>query len=157
MLNPATLTDAIVTAFQSIPELVTAMGGDPTAIYAHHFLNGVESTLTSSIYEMKSPSILVVYQGTLGGNFDGYTVFKHQVTVFVRSANVAQQSSPVGYETLVWMMLNKPVLGGSSNIRQANVIPEVDIMDNPSVSHMTDESGNDFFKVDTTWPEIGDN
>lgn len=157
MIDPSTLTDGVVTALQSIPDLVTAMNGDQTRIYAHHYLYGQEYRFAEALYKVTPPSILVVWEGTFGGNFDGQTIWKHHVALYLRTANVANAETPTSYEHLFWLIVNGPVFGGPANIRQSHVIPEVDIMDTPSATHMVDEDGMDYFKVEMSFPEIGDN
>jgi len=61
MLNPAPITDAIVAALQSIPELATAMTvldaqQNPVCrIDAFHYLLGQEHRLAEAIYKMPAP------------------------------------------------------------------------------------------------------
>lgn len=156
MINPSTLTDAVVAALQGIPDLVAAMHDDPTRIYAYHYLYGEESKFDLALNEIKPPSILVAWEGTLGGNFNGYTIWKHRIGCYVRSSNMANVDVPTSYEYLFYTMVNGPVNGGQ-NIRYINVLPTVDIMDTPQAIHMLDEERMDYFKVEMVFPELGDN
>jgi hypothetical protein len=156
MIDPATLTNAVVSALQGIPALVTAMGNDPSKIYAHHYLYGSEHKFQEALYKIVPPSILVVWEGTLGGNFDGMTMWKHRIACYLRTSNVANVQTPASYEHLFYVMVNSSVNKGQ-NIRYTNILNTVDIMDTPSANHMVDEDGMDYFKVDFVIPELGDN
>jgi hypothetical protein len=156
MLNPEVLTAAIVATLKTIPELVAAMGGDPDNISAHQYYFGEENSLAKTVYEMKSPSILVVWKGTRGGNFNGMTIWKHPFEIYIRTMNVAGSQSPAGPGHVWWLMMNRPVNGGSLNIRQIQIMDGVDIMDMPSILPRQDEELTDYFCASVTIPEIGD-
>ena len=111
MLNPAAMVDSIVTTLQSIPDLAAAMtvldqSGSPTCrISAYHYRVGVEHRLAEAIYKMPAPSMLVAWDGTQGGNFNGQTIWKHRFNVYFRMGNAAGLTAPVGYEDLWWTRL----------------------------------------------------
>ena len=157
MLDPGTITDAIVSALRTIPELVLQMGGDPEKIYAHHYLYGSDVRLVEAVYRIVPPSILVVWDGTQGGNFDGQTIWKHRFQLHIRTANVAGISEPTSYEKVWFLLVNGSVYGGSLNIRQVNLLPELDLMEVPSIGHRQDEELMDYFVGTFIFPEIGDN
>jgi hypothetical protein len=154
MLNPAPITDAIATALLSIPELNTAMDG---RISAFHYRLGQEHRLAERIYKMPAPSMLVAWDGTMGGNFDGQTIWKHRFNVYFRMGNAAGVENPVGYEDLWWIVCNKPPTGSQVNVRYMQLYPGLDIMDTPSVAHALDEDLQDRFVGTFVIPEIGDN
>jgi hypothetical protein len=154
MLNPAPITDAIATALLSIPDLSTAMDG---RINAFHYRLGQEHRLAERIYKMPAPSMLVAWDGTLGGNFDGQTIWKHRFNVYFRMGNAAGVENPVGYEDLWWIVCNKPPTGSQVNVRYMQLYPGLDIMDTPSVAHALDEDLQDRFVGTFVIPEIGDN
>ncbi len=114
MLNAAPITDAIASVLLSIPELNTAMGG---RISAFHFRLGQEHRLAEAIYKMPAPSMLVAWEGTKGGNFDGQTIWKHRWGIYYRMGNAAGVADPVGYEDLWWITCNRPPGGSGPNIR----------------------------------------
>ena len=163
MLNPSQVTDAVVSTLASIPELAAAMtvmdaNSDPTArITAFHFLLGADHRLAEAVYKMPAPSMLVVWDRDVGGNFNGYTICKHVIHVYFRMGNAAGLTDPVGYEDLWWIACNKPLQGNTQNIRYTNILPELDIMDTPSIAHMLDEDQIDIFRGEFVIPEIGDN
>ncbi len=156
MLDPEVLSAAIVTTLRTIPDLVTAMAGDPNNISAHQFYPGTERSLASVVANMNAPSILVVWKGTLGGNFDGMHVWKHPFEIYIRTGNAAELETPAGPGHVWWLMMNKPVNNWTLNIRQIQIMNGVDIMDLPSISHRQDEELTDYFCASVTIPEIGD-
>ncbi|MGD0497529.1 MAG: hypothetical protein ABSC23_03735 [Bryobacteraceae bacterium] len=163
MLNPKLITDAVTAVLQNIPELATAMtvtdaGGNATVrIAAFHYRLGSDSRLMEVVFKMPAPSILVTWEGTEGGNFDASTIFKHRIAVYFRMGNMAGSNDPVGYEDLWWTVCNRPPNGKGVNIRYLNILPELDIMDTPSVAHLLDEDRMDIFRGEFVIPEVGDN
>ena len=170
MLNPAPITDAIVAALQSIPELATAMTvldaqQNPVCrIDAFHYLLGQEHRLAEAVYVMPAPSMLVAWEGTKGGNFDGQTIWKHRWGIYYRMGNAAGLAVPVGYEDL-WALTCNGATGAPDNtgavtgpnIRNIQIATGLDIMDTPSIDHALDEDLVDRFKAVFVIPEIGDN
>lgn len=161
MLNPSLITAAVAGILAKIPLFSAAMtvGTGQTAevrIADYHYLLGEEHRLAEAIYKGAAPSTLVVWEGTLGGNFNGYVVWKHRVAVYLRMANMAGATSAVGYEDLWWMLCNGIPEGYTQNIRYINILPQLDIMDTPSVTHMVDGDGIDIFRGELIFPEIGD-
>lgn len=151
-------------AFRSIPLLVSEMADDPLNIYGHSYQYGAETSLALAINAQRSPSILVAYLDLLGGNFDGMTVWKHRLTAYIRPKNAAtgtvggmgggRASSP---QHLFWLMMNKPVLGGSQNFRYTELMSGLLLCDAmPSLTHQQDEQGADLFSCNLVIPEIGD-
>jgi hypothetical protein len=67
MLNPGTLLDNIVTQLRLVSGLVTEMGGDATHILAYYDSYPASTNLTSAIYLLPAPAVLVVYDGTSQG------------------------------------------------------------------------------------------
>jgi hypothetical protein len=170
MLNPAGITDAIVTALKTITDLATAMtvldaNQDPVVrIVAFHYLLGQEQRLAEAIYGMPAPSMLVAWEGTKGGNFDGQTIWKHRFGIYYRMGNAAGAATPVGYEDL-WALTCNGATGTPDktgavtgpNIRNIQIAAGLDIMDTPSIDHALDEDLIDRFKAVLIIPEIGDN
>ena len=154
MLSPAPITDRIAEVFRSIPELNAAMEG---RISAFHYRLGQEHRLAQEIYQMPAPSILVAWDGTLAGNFDGQTIWKHRFSVYFRMGNAVGLTDPVGYEELWWLVCNGIPTGSSTNIRYMELYPGLEIMDTPSVAHALDEDQVDRFVGTFVIPEIGDN
>ena len=151
MLNPRTVVDAVVTALRAIPELVTAMGGDANAISAFHFEYGAARPLEKVIAEMPAGSVVAAWAGTIPGPFGGMVTWKCRVDVYIRMANAAGQSQPVGYEDIWFYIANAPGL-----IAEEIIPGNTQIMDLPGIEHLTDVDGIDRFCVHMVIPQIGD-
>jgi hypothetical protein len=163
MLNAAPITDRIAEVLRSIPALAAAMtvadaAGNPICrIAAFHYRLGQENRLAETIYQMPAPSMLVAWEGTAGGNFDGQTIWKHRWGIYYRMGNAAGVASPVGYEDLWAITCNDPPGGTGPNIRNIQLHAGLDIMDTPSIDHALDEDLIDRFKGVFIFPELGDN
>ena len=162
MLNPAPITDAIVAALQSIPELAAAMtvldaSQQPVVrITAFHYRLGQENRLAEAIYAMPAPSMLVAWEGTNGGSFKRLPDLETPLGHLLPNGQRAGVASPVGYEDLWAITCNCPPGGQGPNIRNIELYPGLDIMDTPSIDHALDEDLIDRFKGVFTIPEIGD-
>jgi hypothetical protein len=162
-MKVAPITDAIAALLASIPELAAAMavtdaGGNVNVrISAFHYRLGAEHRLAEAIYKMPAPSILVVWDGTQGGNFNGYQIWKHRFHIHIRMGNMAGNLEPVGYEELWDMICYGIPDGASTNIRYINILPGLDIMDTPTTAHALDEDLVDRFVGIFVIPQIGDN
>jgi hypothetical protein len=132
------------------------MNGDVSNIYAYHYRPGTEHRLAEALFKMRAPSVMVYWDGTQGGNFDGYTLFKHRFSVAIRAANQANVDTPVSYEDIWHLITTGAVNGATQNIRQINIVPQVDLMETPSVAHMVDGEEMDYFMGTFILPEIGD-
>jgi len=167
MLNTSAVTDAIVTALKTITDLAAAMtaldatGSPVVRITAFHYLLGQEHRLAEAVYGMPAPSMLVAWEGSKGGNFDGQTIWKHRWGIYYRMGNAAGLAVPVGYEDLWALTCNGATAvagaGTGPNIRNIQIADGLDIMDTPSVDHALDEDLVDRFKAVFIIPEIGDN
>ncbi len=162
MLNPDPILDTLVASLQSITSVVAAMGGSPEKIAAHHDYYGAEFSLAETIAKLIPPAILVCYDGSQGGNFDGTTIFKHRFLLYLRLANQAQALEPLGYGGL-WRKIisDGPVKGydgiAGPHIRAVQVFEGLDLMDTPTLARRQDEDLMDYFVGSFVFPEIGDN
>jgi hypothetical protein len=162
MLNASPITDAIVATLKTISGLAAAMtvvdaGKSVVRISAFHYRLGQENRLAAAVYAMPAPSMLVAWEGTNGGGFNGYQIWKHRWGIYYRMGNAAGVASPVGYEDLWALTCNCAPGGHGPNIRNIQVHPGLDIMDTPSIDHALDEDLIDRFKGVFISPEIGDN
>jgi hypothetical protein len=156
MLSGQIILDKVVDALKSIQDVVTTMAGDPTRIYADHMIYGKDNPRKVEEYAMLRPGIHASYGGPMGGNYDGETMWKHNVELVCRMQNYASQVNVVTYAHLFWYICNGPILGTTVNIRNKCLLPNLNIPDNPSYGMETGEDGADFMKVHFVFPEIGD-
>jgi hypothetical protein len=106
MVITSAVTDAIADGLKSVAGLAAAMtvvgaSGTPVVrITPFHYLLGQENRLAEAVYAMPAPSMLVAWEGSKGGDFDGQTIWKHRWGVYYRMGNAAGIDAPVGYEDL---------------------------------------------------------
>jgi hypothetical protein len=162
MLDPDLVLNAVLASMQSIPDLVTELGAPAipatTSITGHYFYAGEENSLVRALAQMRMPSFLVAYLDYVGGNFDGSTVWKHRMNLYIRPRNKAAQQGAASAQHLWWMAMNLPVSVPTvgPNLRYTNLLPGLEIMDIPVLKHQTDELGQDFFVSTMVFSEIGD-
>ena len=89
-----------ITDLAAAMTLLDATGAPVVRITAFHYLLGQEHRLAEAVYGMPAPSMLVAWEGTKGGNFDGQTIWKHRWGIYYRMGNAAGLGTPVGYEDL---------------------------------------------------------
>jgi hypothetical protein len=165
MLDPDVVLSTLVLSFRSIPALVAEMGGDALAISGHTYLYGPERSLAQSIYEQRSPSILIAYIDMIGGQFSGEGVWKHRLEAYIRPKNASTglvsgltpASSPPHLFYLMFHSAVPYIYPGTLNLRTVRMLPDLAPLDAmPSLTHQADEQGADLFRVSMTFPELGD-
>lgn len=156
MLDPDLVLAAVVTATQSIPELVTSLGGDPAVIVGHQYAYGVESSLSLALFQMRSPSILIAYLDLIGGNFSGQAMWKHRLEYYIQPMN-GGDSPP----HLWWLIMNKAATAlppGTLPIRKTSLLSGALMLEDlPTLRHHQAEDGRDFFCGTCVFTEYGDN
>ena len=160
MLDPDLVLSSLLSAFQSMPSVVTALGGSSTNLVAHTYAWGKEHSLARAVRHMTSPSILIAYVDLLGGQWDAMTVFKHRFEIYLRPKNASSGSNPTASTPmhLWWLMMTSPVVSvspGTLNIRTIRLLPDlapVDAM--PTLLHLQDEELADLFCGKLVIPEL---
>lgn len=152
MLEPDTISDAIVSAWRSIPSLVALMAGDATKIYAYQDEYPTSVDVFESIRQMSPPSIMVVFQESGPGQLNRLEVWKHRFSAFVR---------PLGKISPVWAaMMNGLPLAVAVKMRWSEVHPSLMRMDPPSLRRqflqVSEFSTIDYFEASITYTEKGD-
>lgn len=110
MINPKILLAEWVTALQSLPRLVAALGGNANHIQFYSENAVVFGTLTQNnvrlaILSMPPGSILVAWQGSGPGRLGNMFVFVHEFSLYLR----APEEAAVGYEDLFnWIVNDVP-------------------------------------------------
>ncbi len=156
MINPAELVDNLVAMLRTIPDLVTEMEGDPERIYAYHDHYPKKSSLAHAIHSMPAPSVMAVWQGTAPGSFGGVDVWKHQVTLYLRSRETDETDPPTAYYRLFRLITKGIPAGSDVPMLNVTVHPSCYAMDLPMIQRQTDAEGLDYFEVPITFTEIGD-
>jgi hypothetical protein len=163
MLDPDVVLSSVVASLQSIPQLATELGAPiipPTeSITGHFYFSGEENSLIRTLGMMKSPSITVTYLDYIGGNFDGMTVWKHRLNMYLRPRNKASNGNAASGLHLWWMAMNLPISVPevAPNIRYVELVNHnLQLMDTPSLIRHSDELGQDFFQSTIVFSEKGD-
>jgi hypothetical protein len=98
VINPKTILGEWVTALQSCPDLVDALGGDGDNIRA--FMEGLatDNNLRLAILQMPPGSILVAWNGTTPRRLTGGSLhFAHRFSIYLRAP---EQDSTATYADL---------------------------------------------------------
>lgn len=156
MIDTSQLVDALVAMLRDVPELVGEMGGDPDRIYAYHDQYPKRSSLAYAIHQMPAPSIMAAWQGTSPGSFGGSDVWKHQVSLFLRARETFDGDPPTAYYRLFRLITKGVPDGPGVPMLNSTVHPSCYPMDIPSVQRSTDAEGLDYFEVNMSFTEIGD-
>jgi hypothetical protein len=162
MLDPDVVISSVVASLQSIPELVTELGGPAIpatdSITGHFFYSGEDNSYIRTLSQMRSPSILVAYLDYISGNYDGQTVWKHRLNICVRSRNKASNGSSASAQHLWWMAMNLPISVPevAPNIRYVDLANHSLWLFETNLKHQTDELGQDFFIGTAVFNEMGD-
>lgn len=162
MINPKTILSEWVTALQSCPDLVTAIGGDASDIRA--FMEGLatDNNLRLAIVQMPPGSILVAWNGTSPRRLAGGAVhFAHHFSLYLRAP---EQNSTATYADLFWLLVSAIPTGGQSwqSLLHYQIDPDCYPMDldlpaahRNTVVISADGATLDYFEVQATLVEQG--
>lgn len=162
MINPKTILCEWVTALQSCPDLVTALGGEPANIRA--FMEGVatDNNLRLAILQMPLGSILVAWNGTTPRRLSGGALhFAHRFSIYLRAP---EQNASATYADLFWLFVSAVPTGAPSwsSLLHFQIDPGCYPMDLdlPSAQRNTvvvaaDGTTLDYFEVQATLVEQG--
>ena len=155
MIDTSELLNNLVTMLRDIPEIVTAMGGDPLRIYPYHDSYPKNINLVHAIHAMPAPAIMAVWMGTHPGDFGGMDVWNHDFKLFLR----AKEESTVGtaYTKLFKLIVKGIPTKTGIAMLNATVLNSCYAMNLPSTVRQTDAEGLDYFEVPLSFTEIGDN
>lgn len=156
MIDPSQIITNLVAMLRDVPDLVAEMSGDPARIYAYHDQYPKNVSLVHAIHQMPAPSIMAVWQGTQPGSFSGVDVWKHQVTLFLRAKETFARDPPSAYYRLFRLITKGIPTAAGVEMLNATVHASCYPMDLPSIQRQTDAEGLDYFEVQLSFTEIGD-
>lgn len=130
MINPKTLLAEWVTALQSLPHLVEALGGSANRIqfYSENavvFGQPTQNNTRLAILSMPPGSILIAWQGSGPARLGNALVFAHDFSLYLR----APEEAEVGYEDLFNWIVNDIPVGSSLPMLHTPVDPNCEPMD----------------------------
>ena len=107
MINAKKIGLEFVTALQSLPNLLEALGGDADSIqyYSENrvvFGHRTENNTRQAILSMPLGSILIVWQGSDPGRLGNAQVYTHAFSLFLRAPEI----DDVGYEDICAWIIN---------------------------------------------------
>jgi hypothetical protein len=150
MIDGTLIRDALVAAWQTIPQLVALLAGDTSRIVAYAAEGpSSEAILLGQIAD--APKVFVRYDGFERAP-DDPTPWTHQLTVAVRS-NPAYCT----HEQLLLALINGIVPASGLPMKNHQVLDATYPPDIVSARREPDENGVDYFLLAMTVSEIGDN
>lgn len=156
MINPAEIADNLVSLLRQIPALVDLMGADNDRIYAYHDQYPERVSLQHAVHQMPSPSVMVVWTGTVPGNLGASEVWKHQFSIFLRAPETLDGDPPTGYYELFRLITKGIPTGSTQPMINTTVHESCQPMDVPSIQRQIGLEGLDYFEVTVSFAEIGD-
>lgn len=169
MISADRITLAVVLALRSNSSLISALGGvtdedGNDTIIPHYFFGGADNAITRVAGNMSDGRILLGVASQIGGNFDGTTIFKHRVDVYIRARNAASQAMNDPTTTSVslwglWALLCNGVITSPSgpNLRSVRLLSgDLDLMDTPTAIVRPGEDSADLLYATMVFPEVND-
>jgi hypothetical protein len=156
MIDPSILINTLVSLLREIPDLVAEMDGNPERIYAYHDQYPKKVSLALAIHQMPAPSIMAAWQGTAPGSFGSNDVWKHQVSLYLRARETFDGDPPTAYYRLFRLITKGIPASAGLPMINATIHPSCYPMDVPSIQRATDAEGLDYFEVNMTFTEAGD-
>jgi hypothetical protein len=129
MINPKTIGAEWVTVLRSLPNLVTALGGNPTSIqyYSENitvFGRPTEANVDLAILTMPPGSIMIVWDGSGPGRLGNAQVFVHQFKLYLRTPEILN----VGYEDIWTWIINDIPEGTTLRMLHTQIDPNCEPM-----------------------------
>jgi len=130
MINPKTILAEWVTALQALPNLVAALGGNPSQIqfYSENitvFGQATQANVQLAILSMPPGSIMIAWNGSGGGTLGNAQVFRHEFALYLRVPEVPN----VGYEDLWTWLINDIPQGSTLRMLHTQIDPNCEPMD----------------------------
>jgi hypothetical protein len=161
VLRADVAVNSVVAALQSIPELVTELGGSQF-ITGHFYFSGQENALMRVLAQMSEPSMLLACHMQTFGSYDGQTAWKHAMQLIIRARNkatdpVTNRTSASHYD-LYALAMNYPISVPyvAPNIRYVDLAGGNMWLAETSSPHFSDELGQDYLICPLIFNEMGD-
>jgi hypothetical protein len=99
---------------------------------------------------------MAAWQGTQPSSFGGVDVWRHQITLFLRTRETFDGDPPTAYYRLFRLITKGVPTSVGVPLINATVHPSCHPMDVPSIERRTDAEGLDYFEVLFSFMEMGD-
>jgi hypothetical protein len=144
------LTDAMVTTFRNIPELVAALDSRPENISGYIDVNPDKNSVAKAIYQMQPGTVLVAWQETL---FEAAEMeaWSHHFQYYVRARRGAS-----ALDLITKLVNGVPVPGDGLRWRFCPLMPGLLPTNILEIARVVDEEGIDYFAITSETQETGD-
>ncbi len=163
MIDAAEILDALVERLRDTPDVVSLMDGDPERIRAYHDMYPNQNSLQEEIAKgLEAPGILCYWQAT-GPGAGGFEPWQHVFGIAIRmAAELNTGATPqLGYSKIFRaIMKGLPATGEQQPLIYATIHPQcLPFLDStwPSISRATDVAGIDYFVIQLSFTENGEN
>lgn len=160
MIHPDNLGELIVSAWQSMPQVVNLLGGDPTNINYWKYSYASSTSLARAVFQLQDGQVLLAWAGTSPGSGEGMQVWKHRYRViFKPGPEIAPGCGPSGatiWRALVHGNVVQENTGNTLKFLYWQPAPNIEPMDLPSVVQKTNPEEQDYFEGQLVYPELGD-
>ncbi len=151
MVDSNDIIDALILLLQDIPELVTALGGDETRIFAYKDAYPESISLRDSIYIQPTPSVMIAFDGRRRDKNGEWPTIRHDLLAVVRPSSVGDYASIAALITE-----GVPASGGGLKICDLTVVSDclpfgVDL---PELQRESDQNGIDYYTLLLSFREI---
>jgi hypothetical protein len=130
MINPKTILAEWVTALRSLPNLVSALGGNGGNIqfYTENavvFGQPTQNNIRLAILSMPPGSVMISWEGSGPGRLGNALVFVHDFMLYLH----APETANVGYEDLFTWIVNDVPQNGNLTMLHTPIDPSCEPMD----------------------------
>ena len=152
MLNFNTILDAVVTAWQNVPEILQSVDGELEAI--HYFSVGrpESPSYEDALVKMQWPSILVSHVSVNMGFRGQISQWRHTIR-----ADIKLMGDVIDYPTLLTFLVDGVPTGSNLTLMQCSFLDDVDSMEDVVFSRESDVDGKAFYRMEFALQERGGN
>ena len=154
MVNDIELINAMVDAFQRIPELTTLLENGADSIYGYIDENPIRNSASKAIYQLPAGSLLVSWSSTsldrAGGGGDSMLAWVHSIQVFVKACRGKSALE------ITHALANGVPQPGNQVWRICPLMSGVLGTEIREIVRLIDEEGIDYYVVNTITQETGD-
>lgn len=153
MMNLNVLGLAIVTGYQDIPEIIIAMGSDPSTI--NFFSIGVPESpeYADALAKLSNPGMMVSHLSTVMGLRGGISQWRHTFRIDFK---IPAEVGTTNYFDLMEMLVNGvPSTSDGLTVEQCSFDNDVDSMEDIIFQPSIDTLGKGFYRMEFALQERG--
>ena len=146
MVDSNDIIDALILLLRDIPDLVTAVGGDETGIFAYKDAYPTSVSLRDAIYVQPTPSVMVAFQARrraapIGGG--SFVTISHDLLAIIRPGSVSH------YASIAALILEGVPTSVGLALCNVDVISSCDSfgVDLPELQRESDANGIDYYTL----------